>query len=262
MADRETLLDIRGVTKTYFPERKAPLTALQELSFSVANGEFLSLVGPSGCGKSTFIKLTCGLLPPTSGQILLKGQPVSEPIKDVGIAFQAPILLEWRTVLQNVLLPLEILEGRIQPHHREHAIRLLSMVGLGGFADAYPRELSGGMQQRVSICRALVHDPYFLLMDEPFGALDSITRDRMGRELLRIWQHSGKTIVFITHNIAEAVFLSNRVVVLTPRPGTVREIVPIDSPRPRDPGGSGFRAIERHIHELIGEDETVEEGAR
>ena len=262
MAGHDTLLDIQVVTKTYFPERKAPLTALHDLSFSVANGEFLSLVGPSGCGKSTFIKLTCGLLQPTSGQILLNGQPITEPIKDVGIAFQAPILLEWRTVLQNVLLPIEILEGKVQPHHREHATRLLSLVGLDGFADAYPRELSGGMQQRVSICRALVHNPYFLLMDEPFGALDSITRDRMGRELLRIWKQSGKTIIFITHNIAEAVFLSDRVVVLTARPGTVREIVTIDSPRPRDPGATAFRDIERHIHELIGEDEAVEEGTR
>ena len=262
MTDRDTLLDIQAVSKTYVPDRKAALVALRDLTFSVANGEFLSLVGPSGCGKSTFIKLTCGLLRPTSGQILLNGAPITEPIKDVGIAFQMPILLDWRTVIQNVLLPIEILEGKIRPHHREHATRLLSLVGLAGFEDARPRELSGGMQQRVSICRALVHNPYFLLMDEPFGALDSMTRDRMNKELLKIWEQARKTIIFITHNITEAVFLSDRVVVLTARPGTVREIVTIDAPRPRDPAGAACRDIERHIHDLIGEDEDPGDGDR
>jgi NitT/TauT family transport system ATP-binding protein len=251
---RDTLLDIQFLTKIYFPDGKEPLTALKDLNFSVYNGEFLSLVGPSGCGKSTFIKLTCGLLPPTSGQILLNGDPITEPIKDVGIAFQAPILLEWRTVIENVLLPIEILERKVRSHHREHATRLLRLVGLTGFEDAYPGELSGGMQQRVSICRALVHNPYFLLMDEPFGALDSMTRDKMNKELLKIWEQAQKTIIFITHNIREAVFLSDRVVVLTARPGTVRDIVTIDAPRPRDPAGAVVRAIERQIHDLIGED--------
>ena len=253
MAGRDTLLEIRLLSKTYFPDRKEPLTALKNLNFSVYNGEFLSLVGPSGCGKSTFIKLTCGLLAPTSGQILLNGEPITEPIKDVGIAFQAPILLEWRTVFDNVLLPIEILEGKVRQPHREHAQKLLKLVGLTGFEDAYPRELSGGMKQRVSICRALVHNPYFLLMDEPFGALDSMTRDRMNKGLLRIWEEAKKTIIFITHNISEAIFLSDRVVVLTARPGTVREIVKIDSPRPRDPAGTDFRNIESHIRDLIGE---------
>ena len=250
---RETLLEIQLLTKTYFPDRKQPLTALKDLNFCVANGEFLSLVGPSGCGKSTFINLTCGVLQPTSGQILLHGEPITEPIKDVGIAFQAPILLEWRTVLQNVLLPIEILERKVRPHHREHATKLLKLVGLAGFEDAYPRELSGGMQQRVSICRALVHDPSFLLMDEPFGALDAMTRDKMNKELLRIWGKAKKTLIFITHNISEAVFLSDRVVVLTARPGTVRDIVTIDFPRPRDPAGTDFKNIEAHIRDLIGE---------
>jgi NitT/TauT family transport system ATP-binding protein len=250
---RETLLEIQFLTKTYFPDRKQPLTALKDLNFCVASGEFLSLVGPSGCGKSTFINLTCGLLRPTSGQILLHGEPITEPIRDVGIAFQAPILLEWRTVFQNVLLPIEILERKVRPHHREHATKLLKLVGLAGFEDAYPRELSGGMQQRVSICRALVHDPSFLLMDEPFGALDAMTRDKMNKELLRIWGEAKKTLIFITHNISEAVFLSDRVVVLTARPGTVRDIVTIDSPRPRDPAGTDFKNIEAHIRDLIGE---------
>jgi NitT/TauT family transport system ATP-binding protein len=250
---RETLLEIQLLTKTYFPDRKQPLTALKDLNFSVANGEFLSLVGPSGCGKSTFINLACGVLQPTSGQILLHGEPITEPIKDVGIAFQAPILLEWRTILQNVLLPIEILERKVRPHHREHATKLLKLVGLAGFEDAYPRELSGGMQQRVSICRALVHDPSFLLMDEPFGALDAMTRDKMNKELLRIWREAKKTLIFITHNISEAIFLSDRVVVLTARPGTVRDIVTIDSSRPRDPAGTDFKNIEAHIRDLIGD---------
>src|SRR5712692_2405090 len=250
---RENLLDIRLLSKTYFPDRKQPLTALKDLNFSVADGELLSLVGPSGCGKSTFINLACGILQPTSGQILLQGEPITEPIKDVGIAFQAPILLEWRTVLQNVLLPIEILERKVKPSHREHAAKLLKLVGLAGFEDAYPRELSGGMQQRVSICRALVHDPSFLLMDEPFGALDAMTRDKMNKELLRIWGEAKKTLIFITHNISEAVFLSDRVVVLTARPGTVRDIVAIDATRPRDPTDTDFKKIEAHIRDLIGE---------
>lgn len=249
----ENLLDIELLTKTYFPDRKAPLTALKELSFSVADGELVSLVGPSGCGKSTFINLACGIAQPTSGRILLRGELITEPIRDVGIAFQAPILLEWRTVLQNVLLPIEILERKVKPSHREHARKLIKLVGLSGFEDAYPRELSGGMQQRVSICRALIHDPSFLLMDEPFGALDAMTRDKMNKELLRIWKEARKTLIFITHNIAEAVFLSDRVVVLTARPGSVRGIVRIDSARPRDPTGSEFRSIEAHIRDLIGE---------
>jgi len=247
------LLEVELLTKTYFPDRKEPLTALEDLSFSVADGELVSLVGPSGCGKSTFINLACGIAQPTSGQIRLRGEPITEPIRDVGIAFQAPILLEWRTVLHNVLLPIEILERRVRPSHREHAGKLLKLVGLAGFEDAYPRELSGGMQQRVSICRALIHNPSFLLMDEPFGALDAMTRDKMNKELLRIWGQAKKTLIFITHNIAEAVFLSDRVVVLTGRPGSVRDIVSIDSPRPRDPTGADFRAIEAHIRDLIGE---------
>ena len=255
----ENLLEVEHLTKTYFSDRKKPLTALADLTFSVADAEFLSLVGPSGCGKSTFINLACGIAQPTSGHIRLRGEPITGPISDVGIAFQAPILLEWRTVLQNVLLPIEILERRVTSFHREHAGSLLKLVGLAGFADAYPRELSGGMQQRVSICRALVHNPSFLLMDEPFGALDAMTRDKMNLELLRIWGQARKTLIFITHNIAEAVFLSDRVVVLTGRPGTVRDIVGIDSPRPRDPTGAEFRATEAHIRNLIGESAADED---
>ena len=254
MADKNILLDIRSVSKVFYPKRKEPLTALKDLTFSVFNEEFVSIVGPSGCGKSTFIKLTCGLLQPTAGHILLKEEPIQGPIKDVGIAFQAPILLDWRSILDNVLLPVEILEGKVRAEHKERARKLLALVGLVGFEEAHPRELSGGMQQRVSICRALMHDPYFLLMDEPFGALDAMTREKMNKELLRIWREAKKTIIFITHNIGEAVFLSDRVVVLTARPGTVREIVTIDFPRPRDPASPAFRTAEGRIRDLIGEE--------
>ncbi len=247
------LLEIQLLSKSYYPKRKQTVQALKELSFSVKDGEFISLVGPSGCGKSTFIKLTCGLLKPTSGQIMLKGKAITGPIKNVGIAFQSPILLDWRSIIDNVLLPIEILEGKVLSSHRNRARDLLALVGLAGFEDAYPNELSGGMQQRVSICRALIHDPYFLLMDEPFGALDAITRERMNSELLRIWTETRKTIVFITHNISEAVFLSDRVVVLSSRPGTLKEMVDINLDRPRNPSAAEFREIECHIRDLIGE---------
>lgn len=247
------LLEVQLLSKSYYPKRKETVQALKELNFSVFDGEFVSLVGPSGCGKSTFIKLTCGLLRPTAGQILLKGKAITGPIKNVGIAFQAPILLDWRSTTDNVLLPIEILERKVLPEHRTRAKDLLALVGLAGFEEAFPKELSGGMQQRVSICRALIHDPYFLLMDEPFGALDAITREKMNSELLRIWEETKKTIIFITHNISEAVFLSDRVVVLSSRPGTVKEIVSINFDRPRDPSAAQFREIECHIRDLIGE---------
>lgn len=248
------LLDIQLISKIYYSKGKKPVNALKNLNFSVRDGEFLSLVGPSGCGKTTFIKLTCGVLKPTSGQILLNGKVITGPIKDVGIVFQTPILLNWRSVFDNVLLPIEILEGKIGPEHRERAKFLLELVGLNGFKNAHPQELSGGMQQRVSICRALIHNPCFLLMDEPFNALDAITREKMNTEVLKIWEEAKKTIVFITHNISEALFLSDRVVVLTQRPGSVKEIVNIDIGRPRDPSTSDFRNIECYVRDLIGND--------
>jgi len=248
------LLDIQFISKIYYPKDKEPVNALKNLSFSVRDGEFLSLVGPSGCGKTTFIKLTCGVLKPTSGQILLNGKVITGPIKDVGIVFQTPILLDWRSVFDNVLLPIEILYGKIGLEHQERAKYLLDLVGLNGFKNAHPQELSGGMQQRVSICRALIHNPCFLLMDEPFNALDAITREKMNTEVLKIWEEAKKTIVFITHNIREAVFLSDRVVVLTQRPGSVKEIVHIDIERPRDLSTADFRNIELYVRDLIGND--------
>jgi NitT/TauT family transport system ATP-binding protein len=223
---------LRGVSRTYRAADGATLTALDDVTLDIERGEFASLVGPSGCGKSTLLRIIAGLDRPSRGEALVDGRPVTAPIASVGIVFQDPLLMPWRTVLANVLLPVEVL--RLDPvAHRQRALRLLQLVGLKGFERRYPRELSGGMQQRVAIARALVHDPALLLMDEPFGALDEITREQMGLELLRIWEETRKTILFVTHSIAESVFLGDRVVVLTARPGVVKENRIIDLPRPR-----------------------------
>lgn len=213
------------------------VTALHDVSLSIASGEFIALIGPSGCGKSTLMRLIGDLDQPSSGAIQVKGKTPrqSRLDRDYGIVFQAPVLYEWRTVQKNVELPLEVMGfPRDQRHERAHA--MLRLVGLGDFGDAYPWQLSGGMQQRVSIARALSFNPSILLMDEPFGALDEMTRERMQGELLNIWGDTGTgtTIIFVTHSIPEAVFLSDRVVVMSPRPGRIEQIVPIDLPRPRD----------------------------
>jgi NitT/TauT family transport system ATP-binding protein len=208
------------------------LTALDGLNLDVAPGEFVSVLGPSGCGKSTLLKLVTGLLPPTRGEITLAGSPVRGPRKDVGIVFQRPTLLPWRTVFDNVLVPIR---ARTRPTaaDKDRAMSLLKMTGLEQFARHYPHELSGGMQQRVGIARGLVHEPELLLMDEPFAALDAMTREFMLDELQRIWLANKKSVLFITHSIPEAVFLSDRVLVMGPRPGRVIETVKIDIPRPR-----------------------------
>ena len=214
-----------------------PVEALRNITLSVAGGEFVSLVGPSGCGKSTLLRVLAGLRPMTSGSIVVDGQPVTRPIPKVGMVFQAAVLLKWRTILDNVLLPAE-LAGLNPRNYRDRAIELLKLVGLGDFTGKRPGELSGGMQQRVALCRALLLDPPLLLMDEPFGALDAMTRDDMNLELLRVWGQATnagprKTILFVTHSIPEAVFLSDRVVVMSPRPGQIAEIIDISLPRPR-----------------------------
>ncbi len=213
-----------------------PVEALRDISLTVGEGEFVALVGPSGCGKSTLMRAIAGLRPVTSGAIRVDGAVVDKPIPKVGMVFQAALLLKWRTVLDNVLLPVE-LSGGNTAQYRDRARELLKMVGLGDFADKRPRELSGGMQQRAALCRALIMDPPILLMDEPFGALDAMTRDEMNIELLRIWGEAGegrkKTIVFVTHSIPEAVFLADRVVVMSPRPGRVANIRDVHIPRPR-----------------------------
>ena len=227
------LIGVRSLDKTYVTRGRALVPALAGISLDIQAGEFVTIVGQSGCGKTTFLKILAGLIPRSGGLVTLRGEPVNGPSRDIGIVFQDPVLLPWRTVFRNVCLPAEVL-GLDSARSATRASELLALVGLEGFEDKYPHELSGGMRQRVAIARALVHDPSLLLMDEPFGALDAMTREFMNLELLRIWQRSGKTIVFITHSIPEAVFLADRVVVMSARPGRIQEIVSVDLPRPRD----------------------------
>jgi NitT/TauT family transport system ATP-binding protein len=230
-------IDLDGVGMVY-EAASGPVRALQEISFAVDRGEFVALVGPSGCGKSTLLRLVAGLRLATTGRVSVGGRPVTRPLPEVGMVFQAPVLLKWRTILDNVLLPAE-LSGRNRSDYRDRAEELLRLVGLEDFAGKLPRELSGGMQQRASLCRALLLDPPLLLMDEPFGALDAMTRDEMNVELLRVWGEAGgrertrKTVLFVTHSIPEAIFLADRVVVMTPRPGRVARIFTLTLPRPR-----------------------------
>ena len=219
---------VDGVGKIY----ASGIEAIREARFSVTSGEFLSLLGPSGCGKSTLLMMIAGLLAPTRGRIRVDGAEVQGPRPDVGIVFQSPVLLPWRTVLDNVLLPVEMLRLR-RADFEGRARDLLAMARVDDFAAKLPHELSGGMKQRVSICRALVNNPSLLLMDEPFSALDAMTRDQMGLELLRIWDVHKKTVVFVTHSIREAVFLSDRVLVMTPRPATIGFETDVKLPRPR-----------------------------
>ncbi len=208
------------------------LPVLDRVTFSVAPREFVALVGPSGCGKSTLLRLLAGLILPTSGQVLFDGQPLTHPRRRIGFVFQKSNLMPWRTVRDNVRLPLE-LQGAPAAEVTRRADDLIELVGLAGFADAYPRGLSGGMEQRVAIARALSHNPDVLLLDEPFGALDALTRERMGTELLRIWEARRTTVVMVTHSIPEALLLADRVLVLSPRPAHVRLALNVALPRPR-----------------------------
>jgi len=226
------VIELDAVSMVYRSRGKGAVTALDDLHLRIEAGEFVTLVGPSGCGKSTVLKLVSGLLEATSGQIRIHGQPVRGPRREMGFVFQTPVLLPWRTVRENVLLPIEML-GRPVREHVARADELLAQVGLDGFQTAHSWELSGGMQQRVGICRALIHDPEILLMDEPFAALDAMTRETIGFELLRIWEERRKTVLFVTHSIPEAVLLADRVVVMSPRPGRIASVIPIDLPRPR-----------------------------
>ena len=226
------MIRLEGVEKTYRTRRGDLVHALAETSLTVGANEFVTLVGPSGCGKSTLLKLVAGLVPPTLGRIRVRDQPVEEPFPDVGFVFQQPVLLPWRTVMDNVLFSIEML-GLEPRQYRKPAGDLLDLTGLAGFETKYPRELSGGMQQRVAICRALLPDPSLLLMDEPFGALDAMTREEMSLELLRIWEERRKTILFVTHSIPEAILLADRVVVLSSRPGRIARVITVDLPRPR-----------------------------
>jgi NitT/TauT family transport system ATP-binding protein len=243
---------LRNVSKR-FKSRKGEVHAVDNVSLTIASGEFVSIVGPSGCGKSTLLNMTAGLLSSTTGSIEVLGRPVKGPVRDLGIVFQQHLLLPWRTILNNVLLQIEV-RRLPRASYVGRADALLKRVGLDEFADRFPDELSGGMNQRASIVRALVHDPDLLLMDEPFGALDAITRDQMGLDFHHLSREEGKTVLFITHSISEAVFLSNRVVVMSPRPGRIEEIVTIDLGRERHfelRDELEFARYARHIRRLF-----------
>ena len=226
------LIEVGRLEKYFQSYDGAEVHALADINFTIDEGEFISVVGPSGCGKTTLLRVLAGLIAKTSGTVNLAGSAVNGPSRDVGIVFQSPILLPWRSVLDNVMLPIEILKLN-RADYRKRALELIEMVGLDEFADKLPSELSGGMQQRAAIARALVHNPRILLMDEPFGALDALTREQMNMELQRIWAESGKTVFLITHSIPEAVFLGDRVLVMTNRPGKVDRIIDVGIPRPR-----------------------------
>jgi NitT/TauT family transport system ATP-binding protein len=226
-----TLIDARSISKA-FNSGNETVNALQDVSFDIKKGEFVSILGPSGCGKTTLMMILVGLTRADSGEAWINGRRITAPFTGVGVVFQNPELLEWRTALQNILLQIEIRRLPIV-NFIGRARELLAQVGLEGFENKFPFELSGGMKQRVALCRALIHDPEILLMDEPFGALDALTRDQMNLDLQHIWLEKRKTAVFVTHSIDEAVFLSDRIIVITPRPGTIAEIIKIDLPRPR-----------------------------
>jgi NitT/TauT family transport system ATP-binding protein len=226
-------VEFHDVNLTYSANGRSSTEALRKVSLKVADEEFVAIVGPSGCGKSSLLKLALGLQAKTAGTILIGGQDVKRPRRDVGVVFQTPVLLPWRTVLENVLLPADVL-NLPRNEAKRSALDLLALAGLKGFEDKYPSELSGGMQQRVGIVRALVHDPGVLLMDEPFAALDALTRETMSIELQRIWMAHRKTILFVTHNISEAVLLADRIAVMSARPARIIADLPNPAPRPRD----------------------------
>jgi NitT/TauT family transport system ATP-binding protein len=232
-AEARPVVEISEVGKV-FGAGEAAVTALEGIDLTIREGELVSLIGPSGCGKSTLLRLIGDLTPTTSGRVLVNGKPAARARldRDYGIVFQAPVLMDWRTIRKNIELPLEIM-GYSAADRAKRSAALLDLVELEAFEDRHPWQLSGGMQQRVAIARALAFDPRLLLMDEPFGALDEMTRERMNLELMRIWRETGTTIVFVTHSIPEAVFLSTRVVVMSPRPGRVSRVVTIDLPHPR-----------------------------
>src|SRR6476619_5248639 len=230
----QPVVHLAGVDKVFARGDQPVTTALKGISLDIAQGEFVSLIGPSGCGKSTFLRLIGDLISPTSGSIRVNGKPAERARRDrdYGMVFQAPVLMDWRTIVKNIELPLEIM-GYTAAERERRASELLRLVELEPFANRHPWELSGGMQQRVAIARALSFDPKLLLMDEPFGALDEMTRERMNTELMSIWRRTGTTIVFVTHSIPEAVFLSTRVVVMSARPGRIAQVVDIDLPGDR-----------------------------
>jgi NitT/TauT family transport system ATP-binding protein len=239
---------VHDLSKSY-ATRDGGVVALDRTTFSVDEGEFVAVVGPSGCGKSTLLKVLAGILPASSGDARLRGTLIDGPRRDIGVVFQSPVLFPWRTVLDNVLLPVDV-QKLDRGRYARVGLDLLNLVGLRGFDHRYPWELSGGMQQRVAITRALVHDPAMLLMDEPFGALDAMTREHMNVELQRIWLERKKTVLFITHSIPEAVFLADRVLVMTPRPGRLMDDVRVDIRRPRSLDVMNTEAFGRYVHHI------------
>ena len=246
----EAVIEIRGVGVTY-RSRAGVVRALEDIHLQAHQGEFVALVGPSGCGKSTLLKVVAGLLRPTEGAVYLDGVPVSGPASHVGVVFQTPLLMAWRTVMDNILLQVEI--RREDPRRfRQAAQELVDLVGITGFEGYYPHHLSGGMQQRAALCRALIHDPELLLMDEPFGALDALTREQMNLELQRIWMEKKKTVLFITHSIPEAVFLADQVIVMSPRPGRIIHRMPIPLARPRTLENMGTPEFAKLAEEVRG----------
>jgi NitT/TauT family transport system ATP-binding protein len=247
-------INVENVSQT-FQTNQGSRHALDNISLTVSPNEFITLLGPSGCGKSTLLSFIAGLASPTQGVVEVDGEPVRGPYPNLGMVFQEPYLLEWRNIINNVLLGAQ-LKGMSVKQMEPRALDLMSRVGLSGFEKYYPHELSGGMRQRAAICRALLHDPGVLLMDEPFGALDALTRDDINIELQDLWMRSPKTVVFVTHSISEAIFLSDRIFVMSPRPGRIAEIMDIDLPRPRDltvRDSARFSEYSRHIRNKFAE---------
>jgi len=238
-----------------FPDNNGGLKALEQISFSVIKRQFVCVLGPSGSGKSTLLRILSGLLPPTTGGVFFDGSPITGPSRRVGLVFQDANLMPWRTVLENITLPLEVIQMS-KEEAREQAFKMVKLVGLEGFENWMPRDLSGGMAQRVAIARALIYDPDVLLLDEPFGALDALIRERMAMELQRIWQFSHKTVIMVTHSISEALLLADRILVLTSRPGKICLDMPVEIPRPRYDEiryTTEFTSLERQLRDVIRE---------
>jgi NitT/TauT family transport system ATP-binding protein len=251
---KPVLITMAGLEKRFTSRSGEQVTALSNVTLNIRENEFISVVGPSGCGKTTLLRILAGLETASSGELRLQGSQVVGPRNNVGVVFQQATLLPWNSVLDNVLLPAQLKNDR-SAATTDRAMRLLEFMGLKGFDKKYPFELSGGMQQRVAICRALMRDPKVLLMDEPFGALDAMTREAMNMELMRVWSEEQKTVIFITHSIPEAVLLGDRVVVMSPRPGRISEIVDVDIERPRDLDCMGmprFGELCSHIRSIFG----------
>jgi len=248
--------DLRATNlEKVFPARPKPVAAVRDFTLEVRGGEFVCLLGPSGCGKSTFLNIVAGFMPATVGRLLLDERPITGPGPDRGVVFQEHALFPWLTVSDNIGFGLRM-RGAASRERGVAVSRYIALMGLAGFEQTFPKDLSGGMRQRVAIARALANDPKILLMDEPFASLDAQTRRLMQDELIRVWQQARKTVLFVTHSIEESLLLSDRIVVMTARPGTIREIVPVDWPRPRDDASTEFATAKRHIGAMLNEEIT------